>query len=171
MAPLKPRLTLQKDISVSGRRLAIASSGPVEEMIATILVGAKSATEFWYYIWFQDLTTHAADYAVINNKPRPNWNIFGKETYSSMNLYYPDGVTVDAIAPRDNRTELVVFAQKDQADVFFARFTIQTLNTAYRHQFLLKYKGKAPQSYLEKKIFGKLIAAGNTPGSVDSIVW
>jgi hypothetical protein len=89
--------------------------------------------------------------------------------YSFTNLYYPDGVTVDRIAPTDNRTELVIITQKD--DVFLARFTIQTLNPAYRHMFTLKYKGKAPQSYIAKKVWGKLIARGDTPGSVDSIVW
>jgi hypothetical protein len=169
MAPLKPRLTLQKNISLGGRRLAIESSGPVEDVIATIFVGATDSVS-WYYIWIQnDLKMNAADYAVVNNKPSPKWNIFGKEAYSFTNLYYPDGVTVDRIAPTDNRTELVIITQKD--DVFLARFTIQTLNPAYRHMFTLKYKGKTPQSYIAKKMWGKLIAAGSTPGSVDSIVW
>src|SRR5229473_5210780 len=113
MAPLKPRLTLQKDISLAGRRLAIESSGPFEDLIATLFVGATGSVS-WYYVWVPGHTT-AADYSVVHNQS-PNWNIFGKETHSFTNLYYPDGVTVDRIAPTDNRHELVIITQKD--DVF-----------------------------------------------------
>jgi len=182
MAPPHPKLLIkpQKDFTISGRRYAMSSAGVVRQLIVTFLVFDRKGSLFWYYIWFQDVyymddtpehnlvKTHAIDYAILHNL-REEKTVFGKshDVYS-FPYYVPAGMKVNEFAPDGNRTQIGIARIED--DWFLVRFIIE-FNKADRHTFMAKFTGKAPQSFLGKPYLVTKYAAGDTPGSVDYIVW
>lgn len=169
----------QTDFYISGRRYAISSAGVVRQLIVTFHVMERKGSLSWYYIWFQDVyymndtkthdlvQTHAINYAILHDL-REEKTVFGKEHVYSFPYYVPAGMRVNEFAPDYNRTQIGI--ARREADWFLVRFIIE-FNKSDRHMFMVKFTGKAPQSFLGKPYWGTTYAAGDTPGSVDYIVW
>jgi hypothetical protein len=144
----------------------IQEAGPIREPILGLYIG--DGTNSRYCAWFSNFKVHAIDWALLHNKDNQNakYTVFSGLTGNVpfTNYEVPDPITIDALVPENNRTQMAIAKQMN--DSFLVRFIISYNNDKNRHSFMVRYPGVAPDDLFGKPFWGQLHVAGDVPASV-----
>jgi hypothetical protein len=147
----------------------LQEAGPIREPILGLYIG--DSTNSRYCVWFSSFKVHAIDYALLHNT---NGGLAKLSLFSKLggnvpltNYEVQDPITIDALVPENNRTQIGIAKQMD--DSFFVRFIISYNNDKNQHHFLVRYPGVAPAELFGKPFWGNLREVGNVPGSVSFV--
>jgi hypothetical protein len=154
-----------KKLWLHGYTFGVDEAGPIKSLFLGLYVGDGDLS--WYYAWFPETKTHAIDYALMNKKPLTHTIISGLQGVDVPFTFYSqptDPIRIDQLAPADNRTQIGIALQK--TDSFLVRFIIEYNKARDRHMFMVAYRGIAPKDLVGKVCWGRMVAVGDTPGSV-----
>jgi hypothetical protein len=144
----------------------IQEAGPIREPLLGLYI--SDGTNSRYCAWFSNFKVHAIDWAFMHNKDHSNakFNVFSGlgGNVPLTNYEVQDPVTIDALVPENNRTQIGIAKQMN--DSFLVRFIISYNNDKNRHNFMVEYPGVAPSELFGKPFWGHLYEAGNAPNSV-----
>lgn len=162
MAPPRPKPTT--NFSFGAYMFSMQQAGSIREPILGLYIG--DSTQSRYCGWFSNIQEHAVDWALIHNKPLKIDRFSGLHGDSRLTQYsVRDPITIDALVPKDNRTQIGVAQQRKSS--MLVRFIISYNNDKDRHMFMVEYPGVAPKDMFGKVYWGKLWILGDTPFKVD----
>jgi hypothetical protein len=150
---------------LAGYTFGIEEAGSIREPMLGLYLGDGTLSR--YCAWFSNFKEHAVDWALIHNKPA-SYRVFSGligDTVAFTNYEVQDPITIDALVPKDNRTQIGIAHQREAS--FLVRFIISYNDDKNRHSFMVEYRGVAPSNLYGKVFWGKLVVVGDTPGKVD----
>lgn len=149
---------------MGGYIFGIEEAGSIRDPILGLYLSDGNLSR--YFAWFSNFKEHAVDWALIHNKPS-RYRVFSGllgDSVAFTRYEVQDPVTIDALVPKDNRTQIGIAHQREAS--FLVRFIISYNNDMNRHTFMVEYRGTAPSDLYGKVFWGKLMVGGDTPGSV-----
>ena len=138
------------------------------ETILGLYIG--DGTNSRYCAWFSNFKVHAIDWAAHHSTHKavlnPKYTVFSGLTgiVPFTNYEVPHPITIDALVPKNNRTQIAVAMQMKHS--FLVRFIISYNDDKNRHSFMVRYPGVAPGELFGKPFWGLLQEVGDTPASV-----
>jgi hypothetical protein len=142
----------------------VDEAGSIRDPMLGLYMGDGTLSR--YCAWFSNFKEHAIDWALIHDKPHKYKAFSGLTGNYALTTYtVQDPITIDALVPKDNRTQIGIAHQREAS--FLVRFIISYNNDKNRHSFMVEYPGVAPSDLFGKVFWGTLVVAGDTPYKVD----
>jgi hypothetical protein len=162
MAPKPPKPVTK--FSLAAYMFGLQEAGSIREPILGLYIGDGTLSR--YCAWFSNFKVHAIDWAVMHNT-QDKYSVFSglAGNVPFTNYTVQDPITIDALVPNDNRTQIGIAQQRKAS--FLVRFIISYNNDKNRRTFMVEYPGVAPSDLFGKIFWGSLQVLGDTPYSVN----